>query len=111
MKRLWEYNPGSSSAVRVAAAPTTAGRAATKGWVLYCNDARTDAEGRGRQQYNTWAGERSVSSCVTCACSCRLLLRGASVAAKRRGGLELMRNEEDDDGQTQRWMSEVDSDG
>ena len=28
---------------------TTAGRAATKGWVLYCNDARTDAEGRGQQ--------------------------------------------------------------
>ena len=30
MKRLWEYNSGSSSAVRVAAEPTTAGRTATK---------------------------------------------------------------------------------
>ena len=30
MKRLWEYNSGSSSAVRVAAVPITAGRAATK---------------------------------------------------------------------------------
>ena len=44
-------------AVRVVGrVPTTAGRAATKGWVLYCNDARTDAEGRGQQQSTTHIG-------------------------------------------------------
>ena len=44
-------------AVRVVGrVPTTAGRAATKGWVLYCNDARTHAEGRGQQQSTTHIG-------------------------------------------------------
>jgi len=43
-------------AVRVVGVPTTAGRAATKGWVLYSYGARTDAEGRGHQQSTTHIG-------------------------------------------------------
>jgi hypothetical protein len=44
--------------------------------------------------------ERSVGSCSTCAVRCVLLRERAE--AKRRGELELMRNELDDGGQTER---------
>ena len=43
--------------------------------------------------------ERSVVSCSTCAVRCVLLRERAE--AKRRGELELMRNEQDDGGQTE----------
>ena len=63
MKRLWEYNSGSSSAVRVAAVPTTAGRAATKGWVLYIASTHVLKKiGRGTQRQHNEAGETTVSS-------------------------------------------------
>jgi hypothetical protein len=63
------------------------------------NDACTDAEGKGRSNNKTWAGKRSVGSCSTCAVRCVLLRERAE--AKRRGELELMRNEQDDGGQTE----------
>ena len=44
--------------------------------------------------------ERSVGSCSTCAVRC-MLLRGASGSEATRKA-ELMRNEQDDDGQTER---------
>ena len=63
------------------------------------NDARTDAEGRCRSN-NTWAGERPVGSYSARAVRCLLLRERAE--AKRRGELELMRNEQRDGGERER---------
>ena len=60
MKRVWEINSDSRSAVRVAGQPTTAGRAATKGWVLYMASTHVRKQkGRGRHRDNMTAGENS----------------------------------------------------
>ena len=58
--------------------------------MLYCIDARTDAEGRGKCKDNTGrVKEQSAAVPVLCA---GVLLRERA-EAKRRGELEQMRNE------------------
>ena len=66
---------------------------------MYCNDARTDASAEATAN-NAWEGERSAGSRSACAVRCVLLLLERA-EAKRRGELELMRNEQDDGGQTE----------
>ncbi len=67
MRRLWEYNPGSSSAVRVAAVPTTAGRAATKGWVLFIASTHVRKKtGRGKHKDNTMRRVKQRSAAHLC---------------------------------------------
>ena len=51
------------------AVPTTAGRAATKGWDLYCNNACTDAEGKGKSNNKTWAGKDQSAAAVPVLCA------------------------------------------
>ena len=46
-------NSDSRSAVRVVGIPTTTGRAATKGWVLYCIDARKRAGSKAEANAET----------------------------------------------------------
>ena len=59
MTEAWEINSDRRSAVRVAGIPTTAGRAATKGWVLYCINARAQGQAEANTKQHNEAGENN----------------------------------------------------
>ena len=64
------------------------------------SEGNVKTEGDRDPQETDDSNERSIRSCRACAVRCLLLRERAE--AKRRGELELMRNEQDDGGQTER---------